>query len=1002
MASDAPKHESHPVVAWVGVALLCGVAFAVAWQFVHYYSDDSQISLRYAQRLLQGKGLTWTDGEYVEGYSNLLWVLMTAGLGLFGMDLILATRVLGVASLFAVVALVCLDDDGRPAWPRVASGGAMVAVSGGLAVWAMGGLALTFLAMLGVAGLRLLRRVQTGGSWVAAAVLLALIAWTRVDGAVLAGALLIGAVIRGLPLGSAARVASGPGLAVLSQQVFRLWYYDDWVPNTARVKVSFTLERAWRGAEWVGDAGLAHIVLVLAALVALGVVRRRGLDSFVVAVIWSAYVAYVGGDIFRGWRLFLPAIPMLAMGVADASERVRFKPAWLGLLAVAALHGWWNLDRPDEYRIPDRPLWTFRTKAVADALREHFAGSDPLLAVDAAGALPYFTEFDAVDMLGLTDRYLPRHPPEHWGKNGVGHDLGDGAYILRRKPDIVAFRSGLGGEPRFVSGRQMARTQAFKTGYRKAVVASDLGDEAVRGIFYFRIIDGPAAPDRDAQRVVVPGHLLGTGRFPSVPRDGSLGPLLREGEKMTVQFPVGVGRWRVEVEGTGDVARPGEVKADERGVVRFPVRARSPEAHIRRIRFVRADRAFGQFGETADGVRLGQRWNRARTTEDERIEELEALGYLSGTEAPSESIGVTHFTTAASPGLNLYVSGHDATIRLIDMAGQDVHVWAKPWSEAFPERAREGRSGPRFFRRAFLVPDGSGDVLGIYDGNGLVRLNRDSEVVWAWWSRAHHDLAFLDDGRMWVLDRRAKRIPSVDEDEPVLEDFAVLLSPDGEELKRVSLLAAFRASPATRQMFENREHDFADLLHTNSLEVLDGRVEVPGFEAGNLLLSSRSLSALFTLDPDTGRIPWAVQGDFRFQHDPKILDSGHLLVFDNMGPGSLRSAVREYEPRTMEQVWSYVGTEAAPFFSRYCGTAQRLENGNTLVVESGVGRVFEITPAGERVWVFDSPHRTGPDDAYVAIVPDLVRIPIDPDDRSSRPPEIADWIDLDSVVLTPW
>ena len=48
----------------------------------HYYpflSDDALISLRYASRLLQGKGLTWTDGPPVEGYSNLLWTL----LGLF-------------------------------------------------------------------------------------------------------------------------------------------------------------------------------------------------------------------------------------------------------------------------------------------------------------------------------------------------------------------------------------------------------------------------------------------------------------------------------------------------------------------------------------------------------------------------------------------------------------------------------------------------------------------------------------------------------------------------------------------------------------------------------------------------------------------------------------------------------------------------------------------------------------------------------------------------------
>ena len=57
-----------------------------------FFADDGFISLRYAQRLLEGRGLTWTDGEAVEGYSNLLWVLGCAGLGALGLDLVTAAR----------------------------------------------------------------------------------------------------------------------------------------------------------------------------------------------------------------------------------------------------------------------------------------------------------------------------------------------------------------------------------------------------------------------------------------------------------------------------------------------------------------------------------------------------------------------------------------------------------------------------------------------------------------------------------------------------------------------------------------------------------------------------------------------------------------------------------------------------------------------------------------------------------------------------------------------
>ncbi len=41
-----------------GVALLLGIR-----DYPHFFVDDAFISLRYADRLLEGKGLTYTDGE---------------------------------------------------------------------------------------------------------------------------------------------------------------------------------------------------------------------------------------------------------------------------------------------------------------------------------------------------------------------------------------------------------------------------------------------------------------------------------------------------------------------------------------------------------------------------------------------------------------------------------------------------------------------------------------------------------------------------------------------------------------------------------------------------------------------------------------------------------------------------------------------------------------------------------------------------------------------------
>ena len=49
---------------------------SVAW----FLCDDAFISFRYVRNLLEGHGLVFNPGEYVEGYSNFLWVLELAAI----------------------------------------------------------------------------------------------------------------------------------------------------------------------------------------------------------------------------------------------------------------------------------------------------------------------------------------------------------------------------------------------------------------------------------------------------------------------------------------------------------------------------------------------------------------------------------------------------------------------------------------------------------------------------------------------------------------------------------------------------------------------------------------------------------------------------------------------------------------------------------------------------------------------------------------------------------
>ena len=357
---------------------------------------------------------------------------------------------------------------------------------------------------------------------------------------------------------------------------------------------------------------------------------------------------------------------------------------------------------------------------------------------------------------------------------------------------------------------------------------------------------------------------------------------------------------------------------------------------------------------------------------------LEAIGYAGGLdEVGSGPRGVTlHDSARAQAGLNLLVSGHAPEALLLDMDGKVLHRWSKPFEDVWPDREVKGKKPNRAsFRRARLLP--SGDLLAIFEGLGLVRLDKDSKLVWSYGENAHHDLDVDEAGRTLVLIREAGLRPGFHAEKPILEDFVATLGPDGSEQARVSVIECFERSQFAAEL-EGAPRS-GDVFHTNSLEILDGSQVAthPAFAAGNVLLSMRRTGTLAVVDLERREVFWALHGAWRLQHDPVLLRSGRILLFDNKGLAHDASRVIEVDPRTGEIGWSYT---SARFFSATCGTSRRLANGNTLISETERGRAFEVARDGTLVWEFESPYTVDwrdPDRALVAFVYEMVRLPAD-------------------------
>ncbi|MCA9132424.1 MAG: PQQ-binding-like beta-propeller repeat protein [Planctomycetales bacterium] len=134
--------------------------------------------------------------------------------------------------------------------------------------------------------------------------------------------------------------------------------------------------------------------------------------------------------------------------------------------------------------------------------------------------------------------------------------------------------------------------------------------------------------------------------------------------------------------------------------------------------------------------------------------------------------------------------------------------------------------------------------------------------------------------------------------------------------------------------------------------------------AGNVLLAADApRHRLLTADSSSGRIAIIdEQGKTEWEmkigplHDLHLLDNGHVLLQTTW------TQIIEVDPQTQETVWQYDATQSPGNAQRQVEvhSFQRLPNGNTLIAESGAGRIIEVDAQGRVVHQMplqrDQPH----------------------------------------------
>lgn len=471
------------------VAALCLVTLVTAlvlalrsrW-FIH---DDALISLRYAQNLAQHGVLHWNLGEPVEGYTNLLFVLLSSALIKIGVDPIFAARSINIAALAAMLFLFATLVRHLTSGLAATVGMCLIGASMPLILWCFGGLEAPFLALWILLLCILTHHMILQGPNLILTVIAAAVAGlaylTRPDAAIIAG---VAALFLWLGTGLnrrgfwAATLFSAVFLMIVAAHVgWRIMTYSEFLPMTLYAKaVGIPSLSTLFGLNYIRNFTLQTPFVPLLAVLALAAGRatkahRPLMFMATVLIVYSVYLVRIGGDHMLQYRLLAPLIPIVALMLA-ATLAVRPRlliPAALILIVTLPAQ---LLPLSGQAKEPIDPAAT-----VGKIIGDHIASSWPpntTTALNTAGSVPFLNpDKRFIDMLGLNDPVIARREVDTISLVGQalpGHAKGDGDYVLSRAPNYIILGPAEGrdvGEPWFLSDLEIAEDPRFADCYIK-------------------------------------------------------------------------------------------------------------------------------------------------------------------------------------------------------------------------------------------------------------------------------------------------------------------------------------------------------------------------------------------------------------------------------------------------------------------------------------------------------------------------------------------------------
>jgi arabinofuranosyltransferase len=315
------------------LALLVALLVRTAW-----ISDDAFITMRVADNFVHGHGLRWNVDDRVQVYTHPLWLAVLVPFYALTGEVLWTVGMVSIAVMQAAIALAARGITTRAGIHRALVFVLLISCSRTVLSYGTSGLE-NPLALLLLVWLWLrCDRDEPETHPTTLVLLAALIGLTRLDLLIIA-APVVGLRLRRIPLGALCRAFVVGGAPLWAWELFSVFYYGSFVPNTALAKLGAGASHLQLASQstyyylsmvvWDPFATALLVVGLVAGLTS----RNRPLAIGVLA--YGVYLVWIGGDFMVGRFFSTPVVLCtLMLCVRSWPSGTSFGVAALPLLLV--------------------------------------------------------------------------------------------------------------------------------------------------------------------------------------------------------------------------------------------------------------------------------------------------------------------------------------------------------------------------------------------------------------------------------------------------------------------------------------------------------------------------------------------------------------------------------------------------------------------------------------------------------------------------------------------